>query len=49
MPRIIGLTMLDRLGVTWFQHLPGMNHMGLITRPEAVAAIVATPQATPDR
>ncbi len=22
MPRIIGLTILDRLGVTWFQHLP---------------------------
>jgi alpha-beta hydrolase superfamily lysophospholipase len=122
-PRIIGLTILDRFGVTWFQHLPvvafgvdpkvpvrlapsysfvmlrnfaapdddlalfaqvrapvallageqdeifyadrfptllgpqrpgttfrivpGVDHMGLITRPEALAAIVATLQATP--
>ncbi len=31
---------------TTFQMVPGVDHMGLITRPEALAAIVATLEAT---
>jgi non-heme chloroperoxidase len=40
-------TMLGPLRpATTFQVVPDVDHMGLITRPEAIAATVATLQAT---